>query len=84
MARKTTPLKIWKLYQKYDYMGEDSQYKKWIFRDNGMGEMAVINKKTGNQIESISMSIISKKEFLNLMRRMNKKNPKNLREWLSD
>jgi len=83
MAKEITPIKLWNLYQKYDYLGEEYKYKNWIFRDNGgQSEMAIDNKKTGKQIESVTMHWISKKDFIDLMNRIEKKNPKNMTEWL--
>ena len=87
-----TPEEIWELYRNYDFLGAGQKYrwKNWIFTDNpsarqfssAPGEMFVINAKTKKNIESISMHVITKEKFVNLMHRMDKVQPKNLKEWL--
>jgi len=84
MVKKTTPTKIWNIYQKYDYMGEKSEYKFLRFEDNGIGELGVYNKNTGSQIESISAGRMKKKEFVDLINEIIEKKPKNGSEWLAN
>jgi len=90
LVKSITPTKIWNLYQKYDYLGKGERYKYkfLIFRDQDnpyrtQGEMAIDNAITGNNIESVSMQHISKKKFLDLIKRIIKKRPRDVREWLS-
>ena len=95
MAKKCkilkSPTKVWDIYQQYDYLGggECYKYKGYVFKDQTRpfrtpGEMAIDNAKTKKNIESVSMSIISKQDFNKLVKDIIKKKPKNIKEWLSD
>lgn len=86
-----SPNEVWKIYQKFDYLGSGNcrEYKGFIFKDNTSPyptsrEMAIDNKKSGKNVESVSMGHISKEKFNKLVKDIVKKNPKSTKEWLSD
>ncbi|MFP4019286.1 MAG: hypothetical protein ACOC44_18420 [Promethearchaeia archaeon] len=80
--KKVSLKRAWKIANEYD------RYKvrcgSYILTNKGLqGEMAVINKETGKEVDSLTIPYMNKSKFLRTMKQIKRKKPKDLGERLS-